>query len=300
MIVPISLTFSRDMRTLRNEILRSTRIWCISSYDRIPDAIFGHNVRTRNSIAIMSPSTNGKTKVLSSPMMRWFKAERPQLFQKLHFHRCTDLHNACGFPKLGSDLQASALEKMLQNSQKLGSILLRQGNIKNVVYYKDNAYNWLTITRSLPPAFDSNGKPVPQTKYGTCYSASSDTSYIIVAVCSGLLLYWFWLIYGDGFDVTRTLLEEFPLNPSAFSKKTQQRLVKMGREIQSEMERYIVYKLNAGKRIGNYNLRQCRLLTDQVDELIVDELNLGRDFLADVRTFCAATVRTQINAPEEN
>jgi hypothetical protein len=38
----------------------------------------------------------------------------------------------------------------------------------------------------------------------------------------------------------------------------------------------------------------CRHLTDRVDELIVDELDLGYEFLEDVRQFCNATIRTEL------
>src|ERR1044072_6951843 len=113
MSVPLSVTFSRDMRELRKEIFNSGRRWWISSYDRIPDAIFGHNIRTRNSIVIMSPSANNITNVMAAPMMRWFRAEREHLFEHLQFHECTSLLLPLGMPRLGSDLQAQILSELL-------------------------------------------------------------------------------------------------------------------------------------------------------------------------------------------
>jgi type I restriction-modification system DNA methylase subunit len=56
LILPLSITFSKNMKEIRDKISTiKFRKWKVSSFDRIPDALFGSNVRTRNSILLSEP-----------------------------------------------------------------------------------------------------------------------------------------------------------------------------------------------------------------------------------------------------
>lgn len=103
-VVPLSLTFSENMLDVREMINnRAKRSWKISSFDRIPDALFGGNVRTRCSILLGLPNENRTSELYMTPMHRWFAKERDQLFNSLHYVNVDDIkkYNS-GWPKVGS------------------------------------------------------------------------------------------------------------------------------------------------------------------------------------------------------
>ena len=240
---------------------------------------------------------------MAAPMMRWFRAEREHLFEHLHFHECTSLLLPLGMPRLGSDLQAQILSELFRRRHSMREVTAGGGNWQGgplALHFSRTAYNWLAFSTTIPPITDEAGKPTVSDSIVHLNFANQNARWSGLAILNGLLMFWFWLLYDDGFHVAKEGIKMFPISPSMFSSKMQKQLVELGHEIQKEMARHLTYKWNAGKRIGNYNMRQCRHLTDKVDELIVGELGLGRDFLADVRAFCAATVRTELDASAED
>ena len=57
------------------------------------------------------------------------------------------------------------------------------------------------------------------------------------------------------------------------------------------MNENVVFKLNAGKNIGNYNLARCRHVTDKSDKVWLDALGLG-DLWEEIELEHALVVRT--------
>jgi len=295
MILPLSITFSRRMTSLRTRLEKGSRHWFVSSFDRIPDALFGSNVRTRNSIALMKPSDDGLFHLSTGPLLRWFSSERHALFTSLRYHSADEVpHGNIGWPKLGSGTQAKILGHLLSQRYRLGDICVSRHSAAPVVYYSQTAYNWLTATRRLPPVYDRAGNLVSQTKYGNLALESEEDAWFVLSILTSLFAFWFWLVYGDGFDVTQGLLKAIPISPARIGVRPYGRLVELGRNIQDEMEKHVVFKWNAGKRIGNYNLRRCRHLTHHVDVIIFEETGLGRQLLADMLEFCGATIKTRL------
>jgi hypothetical protein len=56
----------------------------------------------------------------------------------------------------------------------------------------------------------------------------------------------------------------------------------------------IQYKVNAGRRVGNYNLAKCRHVTDKSDSIIAKALGLS-SVLDDVELYYAQTVKTDFS-----
>ena len=54
------------------------------------------------------------------------------------------------------------------------------------------------------------------------------------------------------------------------------------------MPKHVAYKLNGGKRIGTFDLRACRELTDAADTLVARALG-AEELLADVRALLERT-----------
>ena len=57
------------------------------------------------------------------------------------------------------------------------------------------------------------------------------------------------------------------------------------------MTENVVFKLNAGKNIGNYNLARCRHVTDKVDKVWLEALGLS-DLWDEIELEHSTVVRT--------
>ena len=294
-VLPLSLTFSENMLEIRKFIdSQNHRTWKISSFDRIPDALFGGNVRTRCSILLGSPNDQSKSELLMTPMFRWFVRNRSQLFSSIRYTNVDDIkefHD--GWPKIGSISQVRILKYLFDNNRNIG-LMLSKTKTDFPLFFSSTAYNWLTITSKMPPVYDMQGNLLEQTKYGSIYFNNQDDAWFSLSILNSSFSYWYWLIYGDGFDVTRKLLASIPINSSYFNQNVYSDLVILGQIIQNEMESHLVFKVNAGKRIGNYNLRLCRDKTDKVDKLIFNESGLSQNDLSDLLVFIKSMIKTDL------
>lgn len=299
-VVPLSLTFSENMsevRTLINN--QEERSWKISSFDRIPDALFGGNVRTRCSILLGLPNRNRTTELSMTPMYRWFARERAQLFSSIHYVNIDLIKNFNNeWPKVGSTKQVETLKDLFTRRKCMGSLFTKE-HTGNQLFYSSTAYNWLTVTHNMPPVYDLSGNLSKQTKYGTLNFERPELAWFALSIFCTTFSYWYWLVYGDGFDVTKKLLGSIPLSPTLFTSQTFTELVELGKDLQKEMEKHIVYKMNAGKKIGNYNLRFCRQVTDKIDESIFRGLNIPLDYLSDIKDFCNLMIKTELTIGDE-
>jgi hypothetical protein len=169
----------------------------------------------------------------------------------------------------------------------------------NQLFYSSTAYNWLTVTHNMPPVYDLSGNLSKQTKYGTLNFERPELAWFALSIFCTTFSYWYWLVYGDGFHVTKKLLGSIPLSPTLFTSQTFTELVELGKDLQKEMEKHIVYKMNAGKKIGNYNLRFCRQVTDKIDESIFRGLNIPLDYLSDIKDFCNLMIKTELTIGDE-
>jgi hypothetical protein len=71
-------------------------------------------------------------------------------------------------------------------------------------------------------------------------------------------------------------------------------------ELESAMLENVQYKLNAGKRVGNYNLARCREITDRSDRIIASAIGF-EDLWDDIELYYYQTVRTDFSdEPEED
>jgi len=156
------------------------------------------------------------------------------------------------------------------------------------VYFFGVAYRWLVAARALPPRVSPEGQTVHLGGFSSLYFTSEDLSWAYMAVLNSLTAFWFWLMYGDSFHVTKTLLGKIPVDTDCFALPTRRRLAELGAELQEEMPKHVFYGQMQGKVTANYNVLACRHITDEVDWLLMKETSLNTDFLEDMKAFCAS------------
>lgn len=275
MIVPLSLGFNKGYDKTRRLILRKYERNWFSFYGRIPSALFSHNVRVRNTIHIGKKGEGRSTIVFTTRIHRWNMEARNALFETLRYVECTPVLWKYRIPKINTSALAEALEDLLRKAQgRTLGVLLTGRPTEYVLHYKKTAYNWLTMCRELPPCYGPDGRRVEHTKYGKMYCRDADSSRLLVSVGNGKLMLVYWFIVGDDFDVTRWNIAEFPFDIEMLRTKEREVLVESVGGLEEQMGRNVVFKKNAGKDVGNYDLSRCRDTTDVSDEVLLMALGL--------------------------
>ena len=244
---------------------------------------------------LFQPGSEGKPRgdaVYTTRLHRWFGAYRPHLFPTLEYVEVHPARWAFRIPKANTPALAAAFESRLQSKEpRLGASLARHETL-HPLHFKRSAYNWLTSCAEPPPCFDAEGRPAPQTKFSTVHFHDAESRDLALLLLNGRIALAWWFLVGDDFDFTRWMIAEFPCDLAAISGTDRDRLLALSAELQTAMRANVSFKLNAGKRVGNYNLTRCRPITDQSDAIFLGLFGFT-PIRADLELLQAQVIRTE-------
>jgi len=290
MIVPLSLSFSSDFDDLRQMLYRSYSGNWFSHFARIPAALFAADVRVRNTIHIGRIGGENQ-KPLTSRLHRWFEAARPHLFSALSYSRFDPTPWSGRIPKLNSDRLIEAFEKLFNTRGAVEGSLRKRGL---PVYFKKTAYNWLAFSLVPPPCFTANWKPISDSNSGVVYFDDEHRRSLALALLNGKIELSFWIALGDDLNFPKWAFSQLPVNlGKAFKEEAQ--LLSICDDLKTAIDEAIVYKLNAGKQVGSFNLAKCRHITDKSDALFARAFGL-EDVWSDIELLYVQTIKTDFES----
>ena len=284
MIVPHSVSFSSRYVVLRRHLESHLSEAWVSSYSRIPAGLFSAETRVRNSIVIGRREADSDGCILhTTRCRRWNEEYRPHLLALTHYATPDQVLCERQWPFLGSDSLGAVLARLASSGRVVGERTISsrgltvhqagpgdtRGGGPFALVFRTNGYNWLPVFREPPPAFDLMGKPIEQDLRALWFreSAARDAA---VAVLSGKWGFAWWVTFGDDFHVTVGDLELFPVSLDRVATSLDEFLETHLAVLDGRLAENVVFKTNAGKRIGNFDLRTCRDLTDEFDQVLCD------------------------------
>lgn len=275
MIVPLSLMISRQMEDVRTLFLESSGSYKFANFDNIPDCIFNSgkvslNTNTANSqrttIFLINRDFNGK-KYLTTDLLRWQTSERSYLFENLSFADISSIVKKEHFPMVG-DTQLVPFLKQLQSSGRTIQSLLEKPS------RQADKYSLFVPTRAryFIPASPEDFKRNNQMTLNFSSEENYNLAFILI---SSNVFYWFWRAHGDGFDVAKRDVYNFPLPTLQQSKDEISNLAKMLHDVIPECR---VFKKNSGKLIPNINFNNRIDVLMLIDEYICRKLGFEDNF----------------------
>jgi len=307
MILPLSVAFStkRPFSALRAVLAGDKGQWHWSHFDRIPSALFGNEVRTRCTIAVLSRSgTPRRCLGATTALLRWNTERRTTLFANLHY-ALLDIDISAGIPKVASQVQADVLRRLVSANTPLRLQLTRPIAFEELarvapsfpqpcVYVGGTAYNWFPAWRDIPETRDLQGNPsLPARTSGYWFSNEDQANMVFALLCSSMG-YWWWAVASDGFNLKKWLLDRFPVSMPLIPPKVHKPLAQLGAKLRRELGRHYVYKENRG-RIGNYLLPACDKEVAAIDSFLATNIaQLSTEFLDDIRQFNASFSRVEL------
>lgn len=277
-IVPMSLTFSRDFDVLRSHLARRFALKWISTYARNPSALFDGKIGVRPTIFIGAPGENPR--LWTTRTHRWVDAFRPALFGTLHYTEAPEILWTDKWPKLASGQIADIIRRLVTNDQKaIATALSRNG--AHTVGYRKTALYVLSIYRTEPPCWDSEGNEIPQREAGVLRFADPAYRDAVFLLGTGKLMFLWWSVWGDDFHVTAGVLDSFPLGLEGIDEETARRIKEAAARLDTAMQEHVDITPYAGMRVGNYRLEELRDITDEADDILSAHLGI-RDRMSDV------------------
>ena len=271
MIVPLSLTFSGGFQPLRSLLSEQFGSNWFSSFARIPAALFSAAVRVRNTIHL--GCRRGGKSAYTTSTHRWFEEARSHLVENMHYAEFTPSIWDGLVPKLSHERLLHALESAKRNFSSLERYRSTlQSN--HPLYFRKSAYNWISFSLAPAPCYDANGKRIQASDSGEVSFDDPTTRDHAHTLLNGKIGLLWWAIVGDDFHVTLSNLASIPFPVDRMGTLGDKRSEALRYALEAAMQDNLVFKLNAGKRIGNYNLAKCRDISDKSDAIWKDALCL--------------------------
>ena len=266
MIVPISSQFSEDFETLRSFLSsRFAGIW-VSSYSRRPSALFDAGVRP--SIYIAGPASNST--IWSGSTYRWWSEFRPHLLPTVMYVPVNKGIGSAPWPRRGNKAIGELFDSLQTRGGRLEASAFRSGE---QVGFKLTALYFLSVFKDDPPAWDATGQRTPQTKIGHLSFGTVDDALIASGILAGRLATVWWYLTGDDFDVTKGGLLSFPVDLRKI-KKNQKKILSLSVKLRQKLPQLPLVTRKAGLYVGNYRFTETRHITDEIDQLVLDEFDL--------------------------
>lgn len=306
MILPLSVSFStkRPFVVLRQVVSAEKGLWLWSHFDRIPSALFGNEVRTRCTIAVLSRSQEARRfEAATTSLLRWNAEYRDYLFKTLRYAKL-DIDISAGIPKVSSQVQADVLKNLIAANSPLALDLTRSIPFNDLaaaaptfpqpcVFVGGTAYNWFPAWRDIPETTNMDGEPSLPARTAGFHFPNEESANIVFALLCSSMGYWWWAVASDAFNLKKWLLERFPASISMIPQQARKELADLGATLRRELKRNYVYKDNKG-RIGNFFLPSCELQTLAIDTFLGRTLpSLSAEFFEDIRNFNACFSRAE-------
>ena len=248
LIVPLSITFSRDYRMLRAELIRRQSMVAVSNYDNIPDTLFKSgkprslNTNKANSqrcsILTVSPSSN--CRLLSTELYRWSRRDRSAFLRRRMMYR--DVSEISFDHQIVRPLNQSILDylKCHEISTVFGTLISESG--RHTLFVGGVSRNFISIRD-----FDASG--THKLKF-----AKRDQFLIALLILSSELFFEYWRTVGDGFHLTKANIWMFPI-----TKELHERLLgslAKAEDLWERRHRFKKTKRNSGQDTYSFDFRQ--------------------------------------------
>lgn len=309
MIVMSSLAFSSRYANLRNVLNDRFATRFISSFAKIPAALFD-GVKVRNTIFI---GMNFEKRLLSSPMYRWIQEFRPHLMSQIRYSEVkSEIEKIETWPFVTSKMLTDFLFEKRGNlrSYVLASgpdFILEgrevkwdnsQGNMAPL-FYKATAYNQISVSKIPPPVEDAEGNSAVTSKQKVLWFKSEEFRDLAFTLFLSKWMFVWWASIGDDFDVTQDNLLSFPADFEVVSKSNRDALLKLSAQIHKLMTQDVKWKKNAGLKVGNWNLSSSSDLLKEVD-LLWSKILGSENMLTQVNSSFYSTVKTSVNLDDSS
>lgn len=246
LILPLSVSFSRDYASLRSELLASPRSIAAAHFDNMPDTLFktgkplSQNTNKANSqrITMLFSAPGHGRRRLTTPLMRWSRKDRAEfLAANLEFHDFSRLPTFGQFPRVSSIESARYIAESVDASVKLRDLLSDGGPY--ALHVSGVARNFIAFRDE--PGVGSIDLTVNSRK----------ELFRVLGVLASDEFYQYWRTFGDGFHVTRSIVESMPIS-SCLSMRVDRELPAI-EKLWKDRTRFRKSKLNGGKLVCSYD-----------------------------------------------
>lgn len=246
------------------------------AFDRVPDALFGDDIKTRNAIIHLDKAA--APGIYVSPLYRWTSRNRAEALNNIPLAELTNVAVVRNtLPKIGHEWERDLYLACLRHNQRLDSWVTGRSAraldrverpadrpASDILALAPTAYNFLGVTRDPYWAVtDGHNSQNPLSLLQFRSEIHASAAY---AVLCSRAAFWLWHVTGDGFHVNSSLtrLSPVPLENSDHFKS----LAELGDRLWKEAMQRPSVSVNRGRTTVTYPTSAHVEILDAIDTLI--------------------------------
>lgn len=309
MVLPLSIACNtgRQFLGLRRLLARTSGHWRFAFFDREPHALFGEDVKTRNAIVLWA-RLGGETEVRVStgPLRKWRGGDRARMLESVGFTQI-DADIRTGIPKVEGASQAQALAQLLGERRTLLTEVTHFGRATlsdamrgndTTVFVAATAYNFLSVfLRPEVLAVDTT-EVLTENPMLALACPSREAALQVFALLSSRLAFWWWHVHGDGFHVSKHVVETMPIGEAFRSQTSAAELMRLGRLLWDQVAATPVISRNRGRTSLGFSAAASPL-REQIDALLAKALALPERFCLELERFCEGATSARLGPGTE-
>ncbi|HEU4677916.1 MAG TPA: N-6 DNA methylase [Terrimicrobiaceae bacterium] len=313
-VLPLSVASNRGLhfQQLRQAMTEAEGRWECAFFDRAPDALFGDDVKTRNSVLSLRAGEKG---FAVTGLLRWTSRNRKSLFDTVQ-PVTTKLDVKKGIPKVSTPEEVLQLEALLRCEGRLAGDVVNTGKTvasevasaawPDSVFVGTTAYNWFNVLRDVRPAVEAGHES--QAGFHVLRFKDAPSADAAYAVISSRLALWLWRVAGDGFHVNKSFLLNLPVQLGQVEPTLLEVLAALGRQVWVESSARRITAVNRGRKTVAFPPLADELVLSKLDRVVTEATGaVVSGHVADLGSWYRKLVvvddldqrRTKMNSPED-
>ena len=127
---------------------------------------------------------------------------------------------------------------------------------------------------------------------------SREAALQVFALLSSKLAFWWWHAHGDGFHVSKHIVETMPVGEAFRSAEFTAELTRLGDSLWGEISASPVVSRNRGRTSLGFSAAASPHRT-KIDSLLIKALRLAPEFAGELDRFCEGVTNATISPPNE-
>lgn len=310
MVLPLSLASntSRQFLALRRFLASTPGHWQFAFFDREPHALFGEDVKTRNAIVLwVRQGCESDVRISTGPLRKWRGSDRARMLASINFTPINaDIR--LGIPKLEGAMQSEVLAHLVELQYTLAHAAphigratlgqaMQESNAKTV-FVAATAYNFLSVFL-CPTSHSLGGEDLfTENPLHAIACPSSEAALQIFALLSSRLAFWWWHVHGDGFHVSKHVIETMPVGGMFDCAEHATEMTWLGALLWNEISASPIISRNRGRTSLGFSV-VASPLRSKIDSLLVRALGLPSEFTHELERFCEDVTRARTTPDTE-
>lgn len=269
MIVQQPVVSTQRMAALRSILAQQCAFVAASTFDDRPSKLFDGIHHARIALLLGKRAARAtKTEMHVSRYNKWYREERPILFQALSYVKPGDAETSAYWPKIGSQVESGLVNKLCAITHYLEEWLARSATEWSVYYKITGVGHWFTITLRSPRFIRGEKESSSTREHHICF-VDRVTRDRVFAILNSSLFYWFYQVRTNCRDFNPSDYRTFPVAASI----AEEDLTGLASQLQEALDASSSYvdvkhSLTGSIRVEQFRPRECKSVIDDIDRVL--------------------------------